>query len=206
MKLSIVTVLIISVCLAGFALADEPVGGAVRSGDALGLVYEGSRDFVEGWNVDQPFHGGWTYAAPCHGPEYVAGTTYTLERIEVMAGEITGTVTIEIRADDGSGCPTGEVLTSGSFEQVTELGWQGCDMEPPVLIDGGVTYYMMLMPVVDSPASFAAEGVIIPHCWSWDCSVWEGPSESFYWMAKFFGSPPVADENTSWTRVKALYR
>jgi hypothetical protein len=205
MRLAIMIVLMMSFCLAGFALADDPVGGAVRSGDALGLVYEGSRDFVEGWNVDQAHADNWTYAAPCMGPEWVASTTYTLERIELMAGGLTGTVTIEIRADDGSGCPTGEVLSSGSFEQAAELGWQGCDMEP-VVLNGGMVYHMLLMPVVDSVCSFAIEGVFIPHCWSWDCSVWEGPSESFNWMAKFFGSPPVADENTSWTRVKALYR
>ena len=131
--------------------------------------------------------------------------TYYLERIEFMAGEIAGPATIELRGDDGSGCPSGPLLASGSFDQVVTLGWQGADLTPAVYMEAGQTYHINYIVVVNSPSSFALTGDVIPHCWSWDCISWDGPSSSFYWMAKFFGtyeSTPV--ETSTWGRVKSL--
>ena len=198
---------VLTASLAGTVWANEPVAGSVQSGETIGVVFEGRSDFVEGWNVDRPFDGSWFYGAACQGPVYRAGATYWLDRIEFMAGVLPGTAVIEVRADDGSGCPTGPILSSGSFEQVVEVGWQGADLSPCVLIEEGVTYCIKYKVVVDSPSSFATGGVIIPHCWSWDCYYWEGPASSFFWMAKFFGGdmPSAADEST-WGSVKVLYR
>jgi hypothetical protein len=207
MKLATAMLLLLTPALAGFSAADDFVCGSIQSGEVIGQVFEGRPDFIEGWNVDVPFDGSWSYAAPCQGPTYVAGVTYYLERVEFMAGEIAGPATIEIRAHDGSGCPSGELLASGSFDQVVELGWQGADLDVPVYVEAGMTYHINYVVVVDSPSSFAVSGDIYPHCWSWDCVTWEGPSTSFYWMAKFFGTEdPSAEETTTWGLIKALYQ
>ena len=199
--------LLLSGTFAGTAWSHDGLNGSAQSGEIVGSVIEGRQDFMEGWNVDQPFDGSWHYGAACQGPTYVAGRTYILERIEFMAGEIAGTAVIEVCADDGSGCPTGAVLGSGSFQQEVTLGWQGADIAPPVPISQGQTYHINYRVVIDSPSSFALGGDLIPHCWSWDCSFWEGPAASFYWMAKFFGSEvPSAVEQSTWARIKALYQ
>jgi hypothetical protein len=185
-------------------LAD--VDGSIQSGTSNGVVFGDPRIYIEGWNVDQAFDGSWYWAADCQGPTYVAGQTYYLQRIEFMQGEVAGTAMIEVYADDAGGCPGGTLLTSGSYEQVEALGWQGADLDPDIYIEAGQTYHVNLHVVQGGPSSFAVGGDIIPHCWSWDCVNWEGPSSSFYWMARFFGSyDPTPVETTSWGKVKALY-
>ncbi|MFB3907348.1 MAG: DUF4082 domain-containing protein [Candidatus Eisenbacteria bacterium] len=193
--------------LAATASADGVLNGSIQSGDPLGITIEGRRDFIEGWNVDLPLDGTWHYGAQCQGPTYVAGQSYYLERVEFMAGEIAGPASVEIREDDGSGCPTGAILASGEFQQVEAIGWQGVDLAPAVYVQAGQTYHINYRVVVESVSSFALYGDIIPHCWSWDCSLWEGPGMSFYWMAKFFGShEPTAVDQSTWGKVKHMYR
>jgi hypothetical protein len=199
-----VCALVLVVAASGPSLAG--LDGSMRSGPVLGKVFDDPRIYMEGWNVDQPFDGSWYWAADCQGPTYVAGQTYYLHRIEFMQGEVAGTAVIEVYADDAGECPGGTLLASGSYEQVEALGWQGADLSPQVYIQAGQTYHINLHVVQGGPSSFAMSGVVIPHCWSWDCAVWEGPGSSFYWMAKFYGSyEPSPVEGSSWGKVKALY-
>jgi hypothetical protein len=203
----ILSVLLFNTVLHTPASGSDGVAGSVHSGDSIGLTVEGRRDFIEGWNVDQPFDGGWYYGAPCQGPTYVAGATYILERIEFMAGFMAGTAVIELRGDDGSGCPTGPVLASGSFEQVETIEWQGADLVPPVDVEAGRTYHINYRVITDGVSSIALTGDLVPHCWAEDCVEWEGPETMFYWMAKFYGShPPTPSQRSSWGKVKSIYR
>lgn len=198
-------VLVLVVAAGGPSMAG--LDGSIQSGPTLGRVFEDSRIYIEGWNVDQPFDGSWYWGAACQGPTYVAGQTYYLHRIEFMQGEVAGTGVIEVHAHDAGGCPGGTLLASGSYEQVEALGWQGADLSPQIYIQAGETYHINLHVVPGGPSSFAVSGEIIPHCWSEDCVNWSGPAESFYWMARFYGSyEPTPVEGSSWGRVKALYQ
>lgn len=202
---------VIIVCALVFAVTSGPsladVDGSIQSGPDIGVVFEDSRLYIEGWNVDQPFDGSWLWGSDCQGPTYVAGQSYYLHRIEFMQGTVAGTAVIEVHADDAGDCPGGTLLTSGSYEQVETLGWQGADLDPHIYVEAGQTYHIEFQIVQGGPSSFATAGDIIPHCWSWDCVSWEGPSSTFYWMARFFGSyDPSPVEDSSWGRVKSLYR
>jgi hypothetical protein len=202
---------VIAVCALVFVVAASGPSlaggdGSLVSGPVLGKVFEDPRIYIEGLNADQPFDGSWYWAADCQGPTYVAGQTYYLHRIEFMQGEVAGTGFIEFQADDAGGCPGGTLLASGSYEQVEALGWQGADLSPHFHVQAGETYHISLQVVQGGPSSFATGGDIIPHCWSWDCVTWEGPSSSFYWMVRFYGSyVPTPVEGSSWGMIKALY-
>lgn len=197
--------LLLSVAGAGVSVAD--VAGSLKVGEPSGLTFPDTREYIEGWNVDQPFDGSWYWGADCQGPTYVAGQTYYLERIEFMQGEVAGTAVIEVHAHDAGDCPGGTLLTSGSYEQVATLGWQGADLDPPILVEAGETYHINFRVVLGGPSSFAIGGDIIPHCWSYGCAFWEGPASSFFWMAKFFGTyEPTPVQELTWARVKSHYR
>jgi hypothetical protein len=189
--------------------ADKPCFGTLSldTGVESGKPIEGRSNFMEGWNVDEPIEEGRIYAVMCFAYPYQPGLNYWLDRVEFIAGEGTGTVSIEIRADDGSGYPTGPVLASGSYEQVDTMSWQGADLSPCVFVEQGVTYWVVLQPIVGSRTSTADMGTAITHLWSGDCVTWEGPTTSLYWMAKFFGGlQPSATDLGTWGAVKALYR
>jgi hypothetical protein len=199
--------MILTVALTGAVWAQTFEGGSIESGKINGNVFDGRSDFIEGWNVDGPFDGSWYYAADCQGLAYTPSQSYWLDRIEFMAGEVAGTAVIELHAEDGSGFPTGELLSIGSYEQSATLGWQGADMVPCVSLVPGVTYYINWRPVIGGPSSFATGGVVIPNSWAFDCVTWEGPGASHYWMVKFFGgTAPSGTEASTWSCVKALYR
>lgn len=201
-SLFVISVLVFS--LAGLASAEIIHGVNVRS-DEVGSVVAGRYDFIEGLNVDSPYFDGAFYTAPCLSLTFVPGSTYMLERVEFIAGEVAGTATFEIRDDDGSGCASGPVLGTGSFEQVVEVDWQGSDLDQPLLVEEGRVYFINLMPVLDSQASLSFVGTPIPHCASENCEVWEGPMTVFSWMVKFYGTTVVATESNTWTTVKSLF-
>jgi hypothetical protein len=131
-----------------------------------------------------------------------------------MAGGATGTAGIELRADNGSGLPTGPVLGSGTFQMVDQVGWQGAELDTPVPVIAGQTYYIVYQPVLGSYASLADPddaplGVTpeaIPHYFSPNCSNWDGPYTVFCWMARFGQGQGVAVESMTWGTAKLLYK
>jgi len=84
-------------------------------------------ELVEGWNVDNAPLAELGYGAPCWSLVYRAHETYFLERVEFWIRDGSGLVTVEVQASGG--CPAGEVLGSGSYLQVNEIGWQGADID-----------------------------------------------------------------------------
>lgn len=171
-----------------------------------GLCLAGGNEFIEGWNEDQMLANPGTYTASCYAFPYSPGTTYSLTRIEFIGGLVAGTATIEILADSGSGLPDGEILGSGNFDLMAEVGWQGADLDTPVPVVEGTTYYILYRVVIGSQASLASSGDLILQYNSEDCEVWVGPHAGYCWMAMFFGAGDLAEEASSWGGVKALYR
>lgn len=184
----------------------HPANGINPSGKHLPGNTQGRSDFVEGWNQDQPFGGSGTLSASCFGYPYSPGSTYTLTRVEFMAGLVEGPARIEIRADNGSGNPDGEVLGGGDFDQVAAIGWQGADFDFPVAVIEGMNYYIVYEVVLGGSPSTAVSGVGIHHLPSWDCQIWGNLFTDTPWMAKFFGDAPVESVPGTWDAVKALYQ
>ncbi|MBM3316700.1 MAG: hypothetical protein FJY75_02500 [Candidatus Eisenbacteria bacterium] len=163
---------------------------------------------MDAWNDTQPFEPGWSYGANAFAFAYTPSLSYTLERMEFFAGGLGGQVTIEIRANDGTGLPNGPVLAAATYNESAAQSWQGQNLGTPVALSAGTLYYIRYYVVVGANCSFASSGVIIPHFWSWDGGAsWDGPAGSFYWMARFYGEDggtPVVED--TWSGVKGLFR
>ncbi|MFB3909717.1 MAG: DUF4082 domain-containing protein [Candidatus Eisenbacteria bacterium] len=179
-----------------------------NGGGGVGDIPPAARtELIESWNDDLPLDPGWTYGSTCYGWRFEPTLSYTLERIEFYTGGLAGTTTVEVRADDGSGFATGQVLGAVTYPVTDELSWQGADLVPPVEITAGTLYFIRGQVVVDAIAGVAQGGVWIQHSWSDDCVTWGGPAYTFHWMARFYGTmSPTATTMTTWGRVKSLYR
>jgi hypothetical protein len=147
-----------------------------------------------------------TYLAQCFGWAYTPTTSYVLERIDWFAGDVQGTVTVSVHADDGSGHPTGAMLATVTYVETPPRRWQGDNLSPQVLLLAGTTYYIKYQPVAGALTSIGLSGSITPHSWSDECDTYYGPGPFFPWMMRFYGSVTTAVEADSWGRVKALYR
>ena len=193
----------------GAAGADD-VAGVRRQGDpGPGVKVDGANTatLMDGWNHTQPYASAGSYGARCFGFAYVPSQSYSLERIEFYAGGVAGTVSVSVHQDVGSNFPTGPVLGSVTYPESAILGWQGGNLAPTVVILAGSTYYIKYVPVNFAPVSTASTGILIPHSWADECSLWQGPAASFFWMARFHGSPlPTANAQTTWSAIKRLYR
>jgi len=189
------------------ALAAD-LAGAHYTGDVGGQSStDGPREVLaDAWNDTEPPDTGWSYAAEHFGWAYTPSTSYVLNRVEWYAGDIGGTVTVSILADDGSGLPTGTVLGSATYDESDVRQWQGADLATPVPLTGGTLYYIVYDIVPGATLSAASSGVIIPHYWFYDSDgYWNGPSASFYWMARFYGDVVTPTGTFSWSEVKGAY-
>ncbi len=194
--------------LGGAALAD--IAGVEPQPYVPPVATEPAREgLMDGWNDTQPYQQSNTYAANCFGFAYTPSISYILNRVEWYAAGSGGTVTVEFCANNGSGLPTGPVLGSATYvESPGGPVWIGGNLNPPVCLTAGTLYYIRYHVVVGDWCSLASGGTLIPHYWSWDGGgSWEGPSPSFYWLARFYGdeggSPVVKD---TWGSVKNDFR
>jgi hypothetical protein len=88
-----------------------------------------------------------------------------------------------------------------------EPDWQGQDLDSPILVEEGESYYIRYEVVVGADVSTAATGSVVPHTWSDDdCGTWGDWWPTQYWMARFYGEVPTATVQTAWGAVKTLYR
>ncbi len=71
-------------------------------------------------------------------------------------------------------------------------------------LTGGTLYYIVYTPVNGATLSAAENGVVITHYWNYG-SYWEGPSDLFYWMARFYGDIVTPTGIYSWSEVKGAY-
>lgn len=209
----IISILFITLT-AGLAIAGDIGHGISSSEGTQAPQIQDKSTVVEGWNLEIPFFAESTYNTNCFAFLYLPGVSFDLSRIEFIAGGATGTASIELRADSGSGFPDGPILGSGDFEMVAEVGWQGVELDAPVSLVEGETYYIVYQPIVDSYASLvdpddAPPGVtieVIPFYFSDNCPNWEGPHELFLWVARFCQGEGVNAQRVTWDTVKAVYR
>lgn len=199
---------VLVLAVAGTGALAMPVDGVHGTGGIAGdYPPEARTGLMDAWNDEMPHDTGYSYGANCFGWRYVPSQTYLLERIEFYAGGLAGTTTVQVREDEGTNHATGPILGEVTYNQAAPMAWQGENLDPPVMVTEGVAVYIKKYVVVDSNCSMALGGTIIPHGWSWDCISWEGPSSSFYWMARFYGTDdPTPAEASSWGRIKGLYK
>ncbi len=187
------------------ALAEQNAG-ALYTGEMTGqgTGSDARESLVDAWNDTQTPASGWTYAASAFGFPYTPASDYTLNRVEFYAGGMAGTVTVSILADSGSGLPDGAVLASATYDEVADRQWQGADLDSPVALTGGTLYYIRYDVVVGAELSHADSGSVVPHYWNYGGG-WEGPSDLFYWMARFYGDVTTPAGTFSWSEVKGAY-
>jgi len=180
--------------------------------DPLRLRPHDASEFIEGFNPYHPVSSG-CYGHALYAWRYSANATYDIDRIEFIHGDCglgtgTGTVRIEVRTD--AGLPSTNILTSGEYEQVAEIGFQGADL-PPVRLIVGHFYWIVLAPVVPSQASISNpvyDGEWVYMCYSddggstWTCPT---PNAGSLWIARFYGTRVVSVERSTWGGIKELY-
>ncbi len=189
------------------ALAVEN-GGVTFSGESSGqAVNEAAREsLADSWNDTETHSGASIYTAQHFGFAYTPSTSYTLNRVEWLAGGIGGTVTVAIHADNGSGYPDGALLASATYSESEVTGWQGGNLDTPVALTAGTTYYIKYSPVSGAFVSDATGGTLVAHSWYFDSNgYWEGPGEFFYWMARFYGDISTPTGNISWSEIKGSF-
>jgi hypothetical protein len=146
---------------------------------------------------------------------FVVNHTYDIDRIEFIHGHCcfgtgTGTVRVEVRTiGTNAYMPSStSILTSGEYEQVAAIGFQGADLPPVRLLPG--FYWVVFAPVVGSQASISDpiyDGDWIYMCYSddggstWTCPT---PNAGSLWIARFCGTP-VSVERSTWGGIKVLY-
>lgn len=168
-------------------------------------------DLMDAWNDTETWQPPGTYFSQCMAWLYVPSQTYYLERVEFMAGAVPGTVTVEVRADDGSGMPTGALLATATYDETSPIGWQGGNLDTPVQVTAGVGVYVIYHPVVGAPVTGVFSGTPIQNWWADECVTWQGPCglpwDCLCWMVRFYGSYEIVPTHpTTWGRVRSLYR
>lgn len=172
-----------------------------------GVASQAMFTLEEAWNDTQAPTVFWTYSAECFGFKYIPSHDYVLTRIEFFAGDVEGPVTVEVRADDGSGVPAGPVLGTVTYQETAPRRWQGADLGPSIEVHAGTTYYIRYQVVVGALTSFADAGALIPHTWSDQCDAWYPVlSPLNAWMARFYGDATTDARPRSWGQLKMLYR
>lgn len=163
-----------------------------------------------GCAVDQSIYN--NFNIPWIAIPYTPSLTYALDRIEFVHGENrgigSGTVRFQVRADS-LGAPETGVLTEGQHALSPIVTWQGSDV-PPMLLNQGLHYWVVLAPVLGSQASIGDvfNCPRLPWSTSNDGRTWTPVVTSVYegWMVRFFGTPVSAVRGTTWAVVKILYR
>jgi len=178
MKKLIVLILLLSLAVA-------------MSGTVLGAV-----QYVEGLNASYPVNtsanyevGGYVY-----GVKYVPTVSYSLKKVELMAGEGTGPFTVQLRPNSG-GYPSSTILLATTFTMVNTVSWQGAEFSSSYPLVAGAAYWIVFKPVPGSQASIAM-GSATPITAVYDNPStgpgWDGYIISYFnglplpWMAKFY--------------------
>ena len=161
-------------------------GGVATDGEISGpLAIPSDVTYIDGFNVDGTVHDGRSYAANWFGLEYTPSVSYNIKKVELIAGEGTGEVIIQLRPDAG-GLPSDTVLRQTSFTQVNPVSWQGAEFATSYPLTAGTTYWIVFKPIVGSQLSSATSGDIITHVWDYGGDGWDGKGDYFQWMAKFY--------------------
>jgi hypothetical protein len=95
---------------------------------------------VDAFNESGSSSGG-TWSAYTYGIEYTPTSSYLVTRIEANWGGGNTPQTITVEVFDGNPNLGGVKLTEGSFSQ-TAAGWQGADLNTPVVFSAGEDYFI----------------------------------------------------------------
>lgn len=193
------SILVLSAAQPGWSF--EPIGseGVHSHADIVQ-----SAPFTEGLNPDVSvddirIYGDLWYALP-----YTPSVSYGIDRVELIHGDGTGTIRIEIRADN-EGVPSNTILTHGEHQLQQLVGFQGADMTP-VELTAGTPYWVVLRVPLNSQASVGGGGVPITFLYGSDGMTWHLFAPPEVWIARFFGDIPSAVSPMTWGNVKARYR
>jgi len=143
--------------------------------------------------VDLSFNQGGTVGTAVAGSDAIyvisvtPGTAFDLHRVEFTTGEPSsaGSVTVHVYADV-DGAPSGPALGVGTFAVDSAIGWQGADLEPPVLLEAATTVWVSFEPGVDLRMPQAASGTGVPYTWGFSFGEWIFSGEAF-WMLRLLG-------------------
>jgi hypothetical protein len=159
---------------------------------------------VEAWNDNGGPGSTATYASTCFAFAYTPSVSYVLERIDWYAGDVPGMVSTTVR----SGGLNGPTLGTVTYNEAPPRDWQGANLVPPVPVTAGITYYIVYDVVTGASISATTFGTIISH---WHdpnptCSAWNGPFDSQFWRARFYGTITTPVDGVTWGNIKSIYQ
>jgi hypothetical protein len=108
--------------------------------------------FVEGFNYSYQVHTNAKYDAIWFGLRYTPTISYSLKRVELMAGSGTGNYIIQLRSES-AGYPSTIVLRQTSFTMADTISWQGAEFAQSYALTAGTKYWIVFKPVPRSRAS-----------------------------------------------------
>ena len=149
-------------------------------GSGGGFPGGGGSDYVEcgGENTGSDYSDLTSMGGPdlLLGMEMVAATDMTVMRIEVFTGEETGTNTFGVWTHDGGAGEPDAEIANGSWSMDSTNSWQGADLDNPVSLTAGDTYWIVWEPVNTSQASLQDTGTSVNYRGSFDAGAsWNGP-------------------------------
>lgn len=114
--------------------------------------------------------------------------------VEVFTGEASGTSTVGIWDHDGPKDEPKSELARGSFNMRMQNGWQGANLNTPVVLTQGQTLWVSWIPVNGCQASVEDTGRTLPgiqvYKWSRTNSApWNGPFQSHQWKFRLWCQP-----------------
>ena len=167
-------------------LAEVPPDSGVILGEpAEGPAYiQSDIQYIDGLNETQTVEDGRNYGSKWFAIQYAPAFEYNLKKIELIAGEGTGTVTVQLRPDD-DGVPSATVLRETTYEQVSAISWQAAEFDLAYRLEAGNTYWIVYIPINGTQTSTATSGNVITHAHGADGVNWT-TNTSLYWMVKFY--------------------
>lgn len=186
-----------------FGWAAEPIGwgGVLSHPSSVQLS-----PFIEGINPNVAVDDSRVYAAFWFALPYTPSVSYSIDRVEFIHGEGTGTVDIQVRTDN-SGAPSNTILTQGSHQLQLPVGFQGADM-PPAMLTAGTKYWVVVQVVNSTQGSVGlhGQGTEIAYFYGPDGTTWNGGAPTEVWIARFYGTVSTPATRSTWGELKARYR
>ena len=99
-----------------------------------------------------------------------------IHRVEVFTGQVAAASRIGLWSHDVSGDQPDVALAGGDFTTVVPNGWQGADLETPVSMTAGTSYWIVWEMPKSSQISRTATGDMVTYKASDDAGAsWTGP-------------------------------
>ncbi|MCA8954637.1 MAG: DUF4082 domain-containing protein [Planctomycetes bacterium] len=133
------------------------------------------------------------------GPNYTdcikttAKSALVVLAVQVFTGERTGTSTVGIWDHDATKDEPKSELARGSFSMNLTNGWQGAQLDKPVVLAKDQTFWVSWIPVNGCQASVEASGRTLPgiQVYKWsptNSAPWNGPYQGHQWKFRLWCS------------------